>query len=91
MTPKPVAPLENGVVDPGEVEALIFTAVGAAIAFLLVASLAFVVCQCTRSGKRQAAAANACQEGTANGKVYSSVRKDHLGKLFINVNVTILD
>ena len=59
MAPKPVAPLEgDGLVsfslDPRELEALIFTAVGAAIAFLLAASLIFVVCQCATRTKARA-------------------------------------
>ena len=57
MAPKPVSPMDNRV-NPREMEAFIFMAVGATIVFLLVASMMFAVCQCIARPKHTSAAAN---------------------------------
>lgn len=58
LAPKPVAPLEDGdaaaaAADPRQMEALIYMAVGATIAFLMTATLLFAVCHCLGRPKNQ--------------------------------------
>ena len=52
MAPKPVESSSGDGADPREVEALVYMSVGAAVAFLLTASLIFAVCQCIGNGGR---------------------------------------
>ncbi len=53
-----------------------FTAVGAAIAFLLVASMTFAVCRCTKNKRRrEREAAKQAKENAANGDPYRQVKR----------------
>ncbi len=66
-----------------QVEALVFTAVGAAIAFLLVASMTFAVCRCTKNKRRrEREAAKQAKENAANGDPYRQVKR--FPKVFYN-------